>query len=335
MKEANRITYWFVLGGILMIMSLSCVSAYAFTQAHAKNDQTLKGAGPVCDGFQLRASLDRTKVTAGESVVLRLTLQNVSKKVYTVFTTEHLGIYKFDVKNARGKELATNINNENTYYTGIIDLAPGDQLIDEYPLDKIFDYTAITGRYDITVQLNLELIPESNCQVKSNKIRLTIDKNNKNVTPQQSPSISHSDSLTMGMNGNIVRRPDLIRILIPMDNKGDNESRHMELIYIVNGLGYAHNCRFIYDWAAQDSKSTNLKTDELKKLLSIVHDLPMSDVKISKDCTVVVVEYTPFGEVTRTYDRAKLPRQMEEVFTILGGVRFEAKDQVKFIDSGI
>ena len=127
---------------------------------------------------------------------------------------------------------------------------------------------------------------------------------------------------------------DVIQILIPMDNKADKQGGHMVLKYGIDRLGHAYNERDVHNWAVQASHRETLSTDGLKKLIEIVHSLPTSNKQVDKDKSVVLVEHTPLGDITRTYDRSTLPWQMEDVFNMLGGIRFEVEAQVKFLPKG-
>lgn len=119
-------------------------------------------------------------------------------------------------------------------------------------------------------------------------------------------------------------------IYIPLDNKPDTQTMHVVLKYLVHESGLAYDVRDVYDWARQDMHRKQLTPEELKKARDIVHLLPDGTADIAKDRSVIVTEYLTNGTKQRIFDRAKLPIQMKNLFSLLGGVRLEVRDEVQF-----
>ncbi len=115
---------------------------------------------------------------------------------------------------------------------------------------------------------------------------------------------------------------------IPWDNK-DEQPGHIVYRYFVYESGFTCNSRDVYDWASQARKTKQLTPEELKKATGIVHSLPDRRDKVPLDRSVIVEERLP-DEKRRVYDRTKLPREMKDLFGLLGGIRGGLEDKLEF-----
>jgi hypothetical protein len=122
----------------------------------------------------------------------------------------------------------------------------------------------------------------------------------------------------------------IVTIDFPMDSKAETETGHVVVRYHVFDSGEAVSFRDVYDWAQQASHKIALSGKELGRVKEIVRHLPVGFAATPPDRSVIVTEYLPRGKRERIYDRAKLPAAMRELLSLLGGIRFELRNQVQF-----
>jgi hypothetical protein len=115
---------------------------------------TLPGAGPESGGFQLLAELEKPTVTVGEKVVLKLTVQNVSKDNLTFWTSNPRTEFKLTVTDEAGRGVPGNANLYGglTFSSGSV-IEPGGQVLDDYNVNGVFgDDIRKPGKYHITAR---------------------------------------------------------------------------------------------------------------------------------------------------------------------------------------
>ena len=117
---------------------------------------------------------------------------------------------------------------------------------------------------------------------------------------------------------------------IPMDDKPDTKMGHVAIEYVVHKSGFAYDVRNVFGWAHQASRRRDLTQAQLTQATNIVASLPDSAVTLPKDKTVIVTRHTAEGKKRTVYDRLSLPPEMKELFDLLGGLRFELKDRIRF-----
>jgi len=119
-------------------------------------------------------------------------------------------------------------------------------------------------------------------------------------------------------------------IAIPLDDKPDNKMGHVVIEYVVRKSGLAYDGRDVIGWAYQAGRRRDLTEAQLAKATKLVDSLSDSTVTLPKSKTVVLTRRTAEGKKRMVYDRRKLPAQMKELFELLGGLRFEVKDNINF-----
>lgn len=121
----------------------------------------------------------------------------------------------------------------------------------------------------------------------------------------------------------------LISISISLDDREDKQTGHVELEYALTASGKWYNVRAIYDWAHQDSRSGTMTAQELSKIEALVMRLPASDEKPIPKAQLTRV--TVGGRLYK-YNSQSLPSVLKEIFELMGGMRHEAKDKIKFAE---
>ncbi len=123
----------------------------------------------------------------------------------------------------------------------------------------------------------------------------------------------------------------LLTIHIPMDNKADTQFGHTVLKYMLFESGFAVNVRDVYNHAHQAAHRKQLTADELEKVKRIVHGLPAQVLEVQKDRSVVVGGRLLEEQKEKVYERGRLPAAMKDLFSLLGGIRFEVQEDLKFV----
>ena len=162
---------------------------------------------------------------------------------------------------------------------------------------------------------------------------ITIDVQKKpSATPSQPTGFSaeHGSSPDKLAANQAKKDKIVITIRISMDEKADTQTGHVVLEYLVFESGLAMSDRHVYDSAHQDGHSRKLTMEELAKAKNIVGRLPIQSVEVPKNKSVIVAMDLPQGKKEVVYDRTKLPMEMKELFSLLGGIREEARGSLEF-----
>jgi hypothetical protein len=138
------------------------------------------------------------------------------------------------------------------------------------------------------------------------------------------------DDIPQWMTNKIKEGKLCFAIRIPMDNKGDRDRGHVAIRYEIRESGTSSTRRDIYGVGYEPLHSKQLNKDELKKVENIVHLMPAYSIEIPKEKSVVVTEYLPDKTIEKKYDQSKLPASMKDLFDLLGGIRGENMDILKF-----
>lgn len=124
--------------------------------------------------------------------------------------------------------------------------------------------------------------------------------------------------------------PVVLSVHVPLDQRSDLEIGHVKIQYFVHESGRVYDERYVNERGHTAIRSCNLTNEQLQRAINIAASLPESTVELPKDRTVLVACHTTIGKRELVYDRLQLPAQMKELFEILGGVRFELTEKIKF-----
>lgn len=122
----------------------------------------------------------------------------------------------------------------------------------------------------------------------------------------------------------------ILEIVIPLDNKTDEQFGHTIIWYQLKASGLALDMRSVYGWAHQASRKKQLSQNDITEIMKVVKKLPIKKGNVVKDKSLIVKYYDEGKEKTLIYKRNKLPKDLEKIFMLLGGVRSEIKDQLDF-----
>ena len=129
---------------------------------------------------------------------------------------------------------------------------------------------------------------------------------------------------------NIQDNEIILKIIIPLDNKEDTDFGHTTIEYSLAKSGFSYNVRNVYSWARQGSHKKQLNEIELKEAIDLISKLSHMQYKGEKEYSVIVKIINQNKETIEVYNQNSLPKELERIFDLLGGIRFEIKDKFKF-----
>jgi len=125
---------------------------------------------------------------------------------------------------------------------------------------------------------------------------------------------------------------NILEIIVPLDNKNDDETHHTSIVYELRQTGQEFDVRNIYDWASQASRRKELNKSELKEVKELINKLPDETYVGEKKGSLIVRTYLEKGMIEKKYKQNALPKELKNIFALLGGIRYELEDKLKFIE---
>ena len=122
----------------------------------------------------------------------------------------------------------------------------------------------------------------------------------------------------------------ILKIIIPLDNKADDETFHITIQYHLRESGFAYDMRSIYGWAMQASRSKQLNEKELVEVITLAVILPEKMYEGDKDKSLTLELFSGKEKIILTYKQNSLPVELDRIFRLLGGLRFELQNKLKF-----
>ena len=173
------------------ILGISALVAVALTVLSMRgtmgvtNEKTIQiapvteSAAPASEGFQLLAKVERVPTDSGDSLVLKLTMKNVTTETLRLIKTVPEKLYQVTVTNDRGEPLPLTEYGKRRREAVpgariVLRVGPGEEVQQEIPLDKMYDLTG-KGTYSLTVKRNvLKRQGEGFAEVVSNTVKFTV-----------------------------------------------------------------------------------------------------------------------------------------------------------------
>ena len=123
----------------------------------------------------------------------------------------------------------------------------------------------------------------------------------------------------------------LLTIDFSLDSKGNRETGHLAICYILSEDGQEIDARYVYDWAVQAMHNRELPRTTVAKIVEIVRKLPdPEEENIPKESLVTLTFHDGDKIKILEYHRKKLPAVFKNLLELFGGIRFELEDKIEF-----